>query len=61
MIAGEDPTVGILLGAMGASAIDALRAYDDPKRKLSATPRPTLQVAPLVGRKIGGLTLGGVF
>jgi hypothetical protein len=60
IVSGENPLIGALVGAMGASFIDALRAYDDPKP--AAMPRrQTMLVSPIVGRKGCGLSFGGSF
>jgi hypothetical protein len=60
IVSSENPLVGTFVGALGASFIDALRAYEDPK-PAALSPRQTLHLSPMVGRKGGGLSLGGWF
>ena len=60
LVSGDDPALGAFLGALGATLIDAVRAYEDPKRSVTA-PRRTMQLAPMVGRKGAALAFGGVF
>jgi hypothetical protein len=61
IIAGDSAEVGAFVGAMGATLIDALRAYDDPAPTRREASRRGMQVSPIVGRTVGGLTVGGSF
>jgi hypothetical protein len=61
IVSAENPVIGAFIGAMGASVIDALRAYDDRPRKQRGATRRTMQLSPMVGRTVGGLTVGGSF
>jgi hypothetical protein len=61
IVSADNPGLGAFIGAMGASVIDALRAYDDRPRKQPRTTRRTMHLSPIMGRTVGGLTVGGSF
>jgi hypothetical protein len=61
IVSGENPALGAFFGAMGASVIDALRAYDDPKQAPPKARSRTVLLSPIVGKKSAGLTFAGSF